>query len=72
MLSRPVNSGGQEEILSHKNSELTARIRRRCGLRWEETAEVQRWEEFREIRAEVFVDRKEEALKTAKVLHLWD
>ena len=66
LLSRPVNSGGQEEILSHRNSKLTARIRRRCGLRREETAEVHRWEEFREIRAEVIIDRKEEALRTAK------
>ena len=66
LLSRPIDSGGQEEILTHRNSELTARIRERCGMRRGETAEIQRWEEFREIRAEVHVDRKEEALRTAK------
>ena len=66
LLARPVNSDGQEEILSHRNSELTARIRRRCGLRRGESAEVQRWEEFKEIRAEVHVERKEDALKRAK------
>ena len=66
LLSRPVGSGGQEEILVHRSSELTARIRRRCGLRRGETAELQRWEEFREMRAEVHVERKEEALETAK------
>ena len=65
-MSRPVDSGGQEEILTHRSSELTGRIRRRCGLKRGEVAELQRWEEFREIRAEVHVQRKEEALKTAK------
>ena len=66
LLSRPADSGGQEEILIHRNSELTARIRERCGLRRGETAEIQKWEEFREIRAEVHVERKEDALKRAK------
>ena len=65
LLSRLVNSGGQEEILVHKDSELTARIKRRCGLKRGETAKLQRWEEFREIRAEVHVERKEEALRIA-------
>ena len=66
LLSRPADSGGQEEILTHKGSELTARIKSRCGLKRGETAEVQRWEEFKELRAEVFVERKEEALETAR------
>ena len=66
LLSRPANSGGQEEILTHRGSELTNRIRSRCGLRRGETAEPQVWEEFREMRAEVYVEKKEEALKTAK------
>ena len=61
-----LHSGGQEEILLHRGSELTNRIRSRCGLRRGETAEVQRWEEFRELRAEVYVEKKEEALRTAK------
>ena len=65
LLSRPVDSGGQEEILEHRSNDLTARIRRRCGLKRGEIAEVQRWEEFRELRATVFVERKEDALKTA-------
>ena len=42
LLSRPMDSGGPEEILRHRNSDLTARIRRRCGLGRGETAEVQR------------------------------
>ena len=66
LLSRPVGSGGQEEILLHKGSQFTARIRSRCGLRRGETAELQRWEEFREIRATVYVERKEEALRVAR------
>ena len=66
LLSRPAGSDGQEEILLHKGSELTNRIRSRCGLKRGETAEIQRWEEFRELRAEVHVEKKEEALKTAK------
>ena len=66
LLSRPIDSGGQEEILTHRNSELPARVRERCWLRRGETAELQRWEEFREIRAKVHVDRKEDALRTAK------
>ena len=65
LLARPVNSRGQEEILEHRGSDLTARIRRRCGLKRGETAEVQRWEEFRELRAEVYMEKREEALKTA-------
>ena len=66
LLSRPADSGGQEEILQYRNSELTARIRRRCGLKRGETAEIQKWEQFRVMRAEVFVDKKEEALERAK------
>ena len=66
LLSRPAKSGVQEEILLHRGSELTNRIRSRCGLKQGETAEAQRWEEFRELRAEVYVEKKEEALKTAK------
>ena len=66
LLSRPVNSGGQEEILLHRGSELTNRIRSRCGLKRGETAEIQRWEEFKELRAEVHVEKKEEALRTAR------
>ena len=31
-----------------------------------ETAEIQKWEEFKELRAEVHVEKKEEALRTAK------
>ena len=66
LLSRPVDSGGQEEILLHRGSELTNRIRGRCGLKRGETAEIQKWEEFRELRAEVHVEKKEEALRIAK------
>ena len=66
LLARPEDSGGQEKILHHSSSELTARIRRRCGLKRGETAEIQRWEQFREMRAEVHVQKKEEALKVAK------
>ena len=66
LLMRPANSGGQEEILSHRGSELTNRIQRRCGLKRGETAEAQVWEEFRELRAEVYVDKKEDALRKAK------
>ena len=66
LLSRPADSGGQEEIFAHKGSELTAHIRSRCCLKRGETAEAQRWEEFKELRAEVFVERMEEALETAR------
>ena len=66
LLARPVESNGQEEILLHRGSELTARVRRRCGLKRGETAEIQRWEEFRELRAEVYVEKKEDALRTAR------
>ena len=66
LLARPVDSGGQEEILQHKNSELTARIRRRRGLRRGETSEIQRWEGFREMRAVVHVEKKEDVLRTAR------
>ena len=61
-----MESGGQEEILLHRNSELTARVRRRCGLKRGEAAEVQVWEEFQELRAEVYVEKKEDALRTAR------
>ena len=50
----------------HRGSELTNRIRSRCGLKRGETAEIQKWEEFRELRAEVHVEKKEEALRIAK------
>ena len=66
LLAWPIDSGGQEAIITHRNSEMAARIKRRCGLKRGETAEIQRWEEFREIRAEVYVDRKEDALRIAK------
>ena len=66
LLARPADSGGQEEILLHRNSELTARIRGRCGLRRGETVEVQRWEEFRTLGARVYVEQKEDALEVAR------
>ena len=66
LLARPEGSRGQEEILRYKNSKLTARVRQRCGLKRGETAEVQKWEEFRSMGAEVYVEKKEEALRTAK------
>lgn len=53
----------QEEILRYRNSSFAARIKRRCGLGRGETAEVQRWEEFREMRATVIVEKKEDALR---------
>ena len=51
--------------LLHRNSELTARSRR-SGLRRGETAEIQRWEEFRDLGAEVHVEEKEDALRAAR------
>ena len=63
-MARPENGGGQEEILEKKSS-LTARIKKRCGLRWRDTVKVQVWEEFRHIEGEIVLDRKEDALKTA-------
>ena len=66
LLARPEGSKGQEEILQHRDSELTARVRRRCGLKRSETAEAQKWEEFRTMGAEVYVEKKEDALRTAK------
>ena len=66
LLSRPVGRGGQEEILEKRDSSLTARIKERCGIRRGETAEVQAWEEFKEMRARVIVEKKEETLKVAK------
>ena len=65
LLARPRGGGGQEEILE-KRSGLTARIKERCGLGRRETAEAQVWEEFKVLRAEVHVERKEDALRTAK------
>lgn len=65
LLARLVGGGGQEEILERSGSNLMARIRDRCGIGRRETAEVQTWEELKEIRAEVIVDRRDEALKTA-------
>ena len=61
-----MGGGGQEEILEKKESNLTARIKRRCGMSRGETAEVQTWEEFKEIRAGVIVQKKEDALMTAR------
>ena len=66
LLARPVDSGGQEEILLHRGSELTARIRARCGLKRGETCESQRWEEFRTLGAEVHVEKKEDVLEVAR------
>ena len=48
-----------------------AHIRSRCGLKREEMAEVQKWEEFKELRAEVFVEGKEEALNTVRNWKDW-
>ena len=49
-----------------KRGGLVARIKERRGLGRRETAEVQSWEEFRALRGRVYVERKEEALKTAR------
>ena len=64
--AKPQDGEGPEEILEHRSSDLMARIRRKCGSGRGETAEVQRWEEFRELRARVFVENKEDALRTAR------
>ena len=66
LLARPQGGGGQEEILEKRNSALTARIRERAGLRRRETYEEQVWNTLREFQGEVFVDSKEEALRTAQ------
>ena len=66
LLARPVGGGGQEEILEKRKSGLMARIKRRCGMGRGETAEIQTWEEFKELRAGVCVQKKKDALKTAK------
>ena len=67
LLARPKDSGGQEEILERKSS-LTARIKERCGLGRRETAEVQVWEGFKVLEGRAFVERKEDALRTAREL----
>ena len=43
-----------------------ARIRERRGISRRETAEAQMWEEFKEMRAEVIVEKKEDTLRTAR------
>ena len=45
---------------------MAVRIKRRCGMARGETAEIQTWEEFKELREEVIVEKKEEALQMAK------
>ena len=52
--------------MEKRNSALTARIRERAGLKRRETCEVQVWDTLREFQGEVFVDSKEEALRTAQ------
>ena len=66
LLARPQGGGGQEEIMEKRSSALTARIRERAGLKRRETCEVQVWDTLREFQGEVFVDSKEEALRTAQ------
>ena len=43
LLARQIGGGGQEEILEKKESGLTARIKRQCGLGRGETAVIQTW-----------------------------
>ena len=66
LLARPQGGGGQEEIMEKRSSALTARIRERAGLKRRETCEAQVWDTLREFQGEVFVDSKEEALRTAQ------
>ena len=66
LLPRPVGSDGQEEILLHRGSELTNRIRSSFGLKRGETAEIQRWEEFKELRAEVHVEKRRKLSRQQK------
>ena len=68
LLARPQGGGGQEEILL-RNSSLAARIKERCGLSRRETAELQGWEEFRQLKGTVVVNSKEEAFRVAEE---WD
>ena len=58
LVARPVGGEGQEEILEKRRSGFTARIKERCGIGRRETAGVQTWEEFKEMRAEVIVEKK--------------
>ena len=66
LMARPRGGGGQEEILERRASALTARIRERSVLGRRETVEEQRWDTLRMFQGKVFVERKEEALRTAK------
>ena len=66
LMARPVGGGGQEEILEKKGSNLTARIREKCGLSRRETVEAQTLEEFRSLRAWVIVDRKGDPQRIAR------
>ena len=65
LMARPSGGGGQEEILD-RTSGLTYRMRERCGPSRRETVEVQIWEEFRSPRGGVFVESREDALRTAR------
>ena len=62
LMARPRGGGGQEEILERWASALAARVRERSGLGRRETVE----DALRLFQGRVCVDRKEEALRTAK------
>ena len=64
-MARPRSGGGQEEILD-KKSDLAARIKEKCGLGWRETVEVQSREEFGVLKGRVIIGMKEKALGVAK------
>ena len=66
LLARPRGGGGQEEVSEKRGNGLTARVRERCGLGRRESAEVQVWEKFKTLRARVSVEKKEDALRTAR------
>ena len=44
-------------------------MKERCGLSRRETAELQEWEDFRQLKGSVMVDSKEEAFR---VVEEWD
>ena len=66
LFARPQGGEGPEEILERRDSALTTRLRATAALNRHETVEPQQWSTQRRFAGRIVMEKKEEAINTAK------
>ena len=66
LFARPQGGEGPEEILERRDSALTTRLQATASLRRHETVEPQQWSTQRRFAGRIAIEKKEEAINTAR------